>query len=211
MSKAPPNLQELVARFGRYDLITPEAWREFDQAMADYQLARRETLAREQLATSFPEKTAQTFGVGAEPFCIRDANTQTERLVKMKRDELFPSKYLKAADLKGKAVTVTIDRVTQETLDGAAGPQQKTVVHFKGTPKMLVLNVTNFDMICKVLDLSDTDSWPGEKIALYPTTTELRGEQKDCIRVRAAAKAAPVAKPVPPPAAADDFNDDFSF
>jgi hypothetical protein len=41
---APPNLQELVAHFGRYDMITAEAWAEFDQAMADYQSARREAL-----------------------------------------------------------------------------------------------------------------------------------------------------------------------
>jgi hypothetical protein len=36
-----PDLQELVRRFGRYDLITAEAWAEFDRAMADWQQRRR--------------------------------------------------------------------------------------------------------------------------------------------------------------------------
>jgi hypothetical protein len=32
-----PDLQELVARFGGYDKITPEAWAQFDADMAAYQ------------------------------------------------------------------------------------------------------------------------------------------------------------------------------
>jgi hypothetical protein len=37
----PPDLQKLVAQFGRYDLITPEAWQDWDRANAEYQEARR--------------------------------------------------------------------------------------------------------------------------------------------------------------------------
>lgn len=33
----PPDLQALVLKFGTYDRITEEAWREFDAAMAEYQ------------------------------------------------------------------------------------------------------------------------------------------------------------------------------
>ena len=33
----PPDLQSLVMRYGTFDRIPPDAWREHDAAMADYQ------------------------------------------------------------------------------------------------------------------------------------------------------------------------------
>jgi hypothetical protein len=36
----PPCLQELVARFGGYDKITPEAWSAYDAAIAQWQIDR---------------------------------------------------------------------------------------------------------------------------------------------------------------------------
>jgi hypothetical protein len=36
-----PDLQELVARFGGYSKVPPEAWTEYDQAMAEWHRARR--------------------------------------------------------------------------------------------------------------------------------------------------------------------------
>ena len=35
-ARKPPSLMDLVSRFGAYDLIPPEAWKEFDAAMAAY-------------------------------------------------------------------------------------------------------------------------------------------------------------------------------
>jgi hypothetical protein len=40
----PPGLQELVARFGGYNKIPPEAWAGFDRQMAEYHSARRTNL-----------------------------------------------------------------------------------------------------------------------------------------------------------------------
>ena len=37
----PPCLQALVARFGGYHLITPEAWAEYDAAIAQWHIDRR--------------------------------------------------------------------------------------------------------------------------------------------------------------------------
>jgi hypothetical protein len=34
--RLPPSLQDLVARFGRYDLITPEAWQKYEAACAQW-------------------------------------------------------------------------------------------------------------------------------------------------------------------------------
>jgi len=36
-----PDLQELVAHFGGYDKITPEAWAAYDRATAEWQQRRR--------------------------------------------------------------------------------------------------------------------------------------------------------------------------
>ena len=36
-----PSLQELVERFGGYGRITPQAWAEFDAAMAQWHIDRR--------------------------------------------------------------------------------------------------------------------------------------------------------------------------
>jgi len=38
-----PDLQELVARFGRYDRITPAAWAQFDRDMEMYRAWLRRT------------------------------------------------------------------------------------------------------------------------------------------------------------------------
>jgi hypothetical protein len=37
----PPDLQELVTRFGGYDKVTAEAWAEHDRLMAEYHIMRR--------------------------------------------------------------------------------------------------------------------------------------------------------------------------
>jgi hypothetical protein len=42
ISDPPPDLQQLVSRFGSYDLITPEAWVEFDAANLAWQARRRD-------------------------------------------------------------------------------------------------------------------------------------------------------------------------
>lgn len=42
----PPNLQELVARFGTYSAITPDAWAEFDAAREDWEYRRKNRLGQ---------------------------------------------------------------------------------------------------------------------------------------------------------------------
>jgi hypothetical protein len=39
-----PDLQKLVARYGRYDRITSEAWARWDRANEAFQARRRESL-----------------------------------------------------------------------------------------------------------------------------------------------------------------------
>jgi hypothetical protein len=132
----------------------------------------------------------------------------------MTRDEVFPSKYLKAADLKGKACVATIESAPYETLKGLDGNEtKKTVLHFKNTEKTLPLNVTNFDAVCDVTGCLDTDDWPGQRIELYPTKTPVQGKLVDCIRIRrpSASRPAVAAPPPPPPSEPGEMNDEIPF
>jgi hypothetical protein len=130
-----------------------------------------------------------------------------------KRDEVFPSKYLTASDLKGKPVTVTIESATLEPLRTLEGKEQtKTVLSFKGARKTLPLNVTNWDAVAAATGEDDTDKWPGHAIELYPTTTTMQGKSVDCIRIRPAAqRELPKVKQHAQPAVADDMEDEIPF
>jgi hypothetical protein len=133
----------------------------------------------------------------------------------MTRDEIFPSKYLKAADLKGKPHTVTIESAPCETLKSLDGKEtQKIVLHFKNAEKSLPLNVTNFDAVCDVIGYFDTEDWPGQRIELYPTKTTMGGKATDCIRIRrpSASRPAAAAPPPPPPSEpASEMNDEIPW
>lgn len=104
----------------------------------------------------------------------------------------FPSNYLKAADLQGRRVPVTIANVTMEDIGG----DYKPVVKFQGKDKGMVLNKTNANMIAEISGSEETDEWSGVQIMLYPTKTDFQGKRVDAIRVDyPTAKA----KPDPPP------------
>ena len=129
----------------------------------------------------------------------------------MVRDEVFPSRYLKAADLKGKPRTVTIESAPYETLKSLDGKEmQKIVLHFKNTEKSL----TNFDAVCDATGYPDSDDWPGQRIELYPTKTTMGGKTTDCIRIRrpSASRPAAAAPPPPPPLEpANEMNDEIPW
>ena len=77
---------------------------------------------------------------------------------------MFPSKYLKAADFKGKDVTLTIKSVQMDELESKRGKEWKYIVHFEETDKMLVMNVTNARSIAKALNQSSAKKWAGSKM-----------------------------------------------
>ena len=144
----------------------------------------------------------------------------------MKRDDVFPSKYLKASDLSGKPITVKIGSAPLETLKTPDGKeQQKICLYLIGAKKVLPLNATNWDAVADIAG-DDTDTWPGNSIELYPTKTQLGGKTIDCVRIRAPqaagqpAPAAPQAagQPAPEPRvrpvqepASDDMDDEIPF
>lgn len=95
--------------------------------------------------------------------------------------DLFPSKYLKASDINGADMVVTIQSLSQEEL----GPQKdlKTVVYFAETDKGLVLNKTNTEVIADLYP-GKIGNWVGKKIALYTTEVTFAGKTTLGVRVR---------------------------
>jgi hypothetical protein len=97
----------------------------------------------------------------------------------MNIDDLFPSKYVKASDLAGAALTLHIASVRTDLMNDGT---PKAVLYFTNG-KPLVLNVTNKNCI-KSLYGADTTAWQGKPIQLVATTTEFAGKVVDCIRLR---------------------------
>ena len=98
----------------------------------------------------------------------------------MRISSAFPSKYLKAADLQGRNITVVMDYANMEDVGGG---DQKPVLYFQDKTKGLVLNVTNGNIIADVFG-DETGSWKGEEIILYEAMVEYKGKMGPAIRVR---------------------------
>jgi len=102
----------------------------------------------------------------------------------MKISEIFPSKYITAADLNGKSFTLTMSGVTLEemmTHDNKRVP--KPVCWFSNAQKGFVMNVTNARIIAALYG-DDTAGWIGRRITLYPTQVRAFGQMQDALRVR---------------------------
>lgn len=128
----------------------------------------------------------------------------------------FPSKYLKAADLQGRNITVQISGVQMEDVGSDDKPERKPVVYFTGAKKGLVLNKTNALTISEVFG-PETDNWLGIKVHLFATRVPFQGRMVDAIRLTVpkdpptAGHAQAPAKPVAPagPAPGLPKNDPF--
>jgi len=115
--------------------------------------------------------------------------------IPLKIGSAFPSKFLKADDLRGRAVKLTIDSVQMEKLDDG----EKPVLFFLGKEKGLVLNRTNSDVLADAFG-HETDDWANREIEVYPDKTHYQGKLVACLRVRV---------PVPAAAAADGESTPF--
>ena len=103
--------------------------------------------------------------------------------ITIKRDDVFPSKYLKAGDLPEEGTeAATIEKVEIEEI----GPRKdrKPVIHFSDLDKSFVCNKTNWNTISKIAGSDDTDDWIGKTIHLYRAEVEFQGEMVEAIRVK---------------------------
>jgi hypothetical protein len=126
---------------------------------------------------------------------------------KMKMNDLFPGKYLKAADLRGQPRVVTIERVEHTVFKDDGTDVTKAVLHFKekGTAPV-VTNKTNFQMLVAITGSEDDEGWPGHKIELRCEKVRFKAGLVDSVRIHAA----------PPPKTAKakvapDFDDEVAL
>lgn len=101
----------------------------------------------------------------------------------MKISQLFPSKFVKAADLNGKTVTLTISGLVIEELGHGTEKERKPVLYFQKATKGLVLNRTNAMTIAGLYG-DEADEWPGKRISIYPTRVRAFGVMQDTIRIK---------------------------
>jgi hypothetical protein len=102
-------------------------------------------------------------------------------------DDLFGSKFLRAADLKGREATARIESVeTMKMPDG----KMKALLHFRGKDKALVLNKTNATRLAAAYG-QDFAGWADKEVVLYPDETNFQGEMVPCLRVRVPQAAKP--------------------
>lgn len=115
----------------------------------------------------------------------------------MNRNDLFPSRFIKASDLQGREWPVTISHVAMEQLQTQGGKETKGIVYFHAYEKQLVLNQVNYNTIAEPYG-EDTDNWGGRPIVLYPTRTQFGTKMVDCIRIKIPANRPATQPPVGP-------------
>jgi hypothetical protein len=97
-------------------------------------------------------------------------------------DDLYGSRFLGAADLKGPA-KATIDRVEEEVFsrDGKS-VRAKAVLYFRGASKPIVLNKTNASTLAHAYG-KDFSDWPGKMVEVRPETTTFNGKVVAALRL----------------------------
>lgn len=126
----------------------------------------------------------------------------------MRYSDVFPSKYVKAADLQGRHVQVKISRVEVE----AVGNEQraKPVAYFENRQKGLVLNKTNCIAIGDAYG-DDMDAWIGKSITLFATKVSFNNQMVDSVRVTVPSSARSAAAPSASRPAAAELDDAIPF
>lgn len=118
-------------------------------------------------------------------------------------NDAFPSKYIRASDLRGAQPVVVIDHVSTEEV--GKDREEKLVVYFRGKEKGFVLNKTNATKIAALTGSEDTDEWSGRSIRLYAAEVQFGSDIVEAIRVKPAGTngkpvtTKPQAAPPPPP------------
>jgi hypothetical protein len=153
----------------------------------------------------FLEKFVELFGRPTEPITLRTAEVrkpgrravaaETEpkprRKPKVKMNDLFPSKYLRSADLSGPRI-VTIDHVTHDAFRDDGVNVTKTVLHFKGNGiAPMVCNKTSWRMLVALTGADDDENWTGHTVKLVVEKVNAPGGKiVDSLSAYAAAKPA---------------------
>jgi hypothetical protein len=99
----------------------------------------------------------------------------------MKCNQVFPSRWLKAANLEPDGEIVTIRKVAMQEVGEER--ELKPIMTFKETDKELVVNVTNWNSIAELTGEEDSDDWPGHVIKLVRCKVQFGAKTVDAIRI----------------------------
>lgn len=129
----------------------------------------------------------------------------------MKRDDVYPSKWIKADDVtdEPQCVIKSVEMAELQTQDGKK--EDKPVAYFKGIDKGLILSKTNWDRLEKQFG-PESDDWIGKTIVLY-AEPEARSDSGYAARVKMPApkpKTGGGLKPKPADEAAGESDTPFS-
>ena len=80
-------------------------------------------------------------------------------------------------------LTVTIDRVQTGKIMTNKGEEVKTIAYLVGQ-KPMILNRTNMKELTRLFKSPYIEDWVGKSITLFVSTTRLKGEDVECLRVR---------------------------
>ena len=97
----------------------------------------------------------------------------------MDMNNVFPSKFLKASDLQGHKVKLTIASVEMDKF----GDDDKPVMYFRDKEKGVVLNKTKAGILSSSFS-PESDGWIGKEIFLYPTKVNFQGQMVDSIGIQ---------------------------
>ena len=96
-----------------------------------------------------------------------------------KVSEMFPSKWLAAAEIEGKVFRLIISAYGVETYDDGT----KMTVNFQGAQKGMVLNATNRGTLVWLFG-DEADNWIGKEIELFTEPVTFKGKVSAGLKVR---------------------------
>lgn len=110
-------------------------------------------------------------------------------------NDIFPSKFLKAHELKGTTPTVTIARVGIEQVRSRTHVDTKPVLYFQNRTKGVLLNKTRAQAVTQIAGSPLTERWVGVAVTLYATTATFDKTTHDVIGIKAPTASVGTAKP----------------
>lgn len=124
----------------------------------------------------------------------------------------YDSQVLRVWHLDGKDRTFRITAVQRITEEFRSETTRKALLWLEDSkgrpvPLPLVLNATNRNTVIQLYGKRAKKDWPGKLITLYPSTTDVAGETRDCIRVRNETPKKRQAAPSEPPPSAPALTD----
>jgi len=137
----------------------------------------------------------------AEAYC-QQRTPQEEVTMDYSNEYKSESKFLKADDLKGQAVKVTIASSALEAMTQDQAGDHKVVIMFKDKEKGMALNKTNYNALVSVFG-TESDNWNGKEIEIFAMAVDYQGKSVMGLRLRVLNQASEN-----PAAGMDDFPDD---